>query len=108
MTKVDRASMAVSLEARVPFLAQRIVEFGFSLSQEEYLSDGELKGCLKDAYKEVIPQEIIFGIKKGFGLPSNYLWKEKKEDNLYTGLLKTQWNDLFMMKNRAICLCKRS
>lgn len=107
LTKVDRASMAVSLEARVPFLAQRIVEFGFSLSQEEYLSDGELKGCLKDAYKEVIPQEIMFGIKKGFGLPSNYLWKEKKEDNLYIGLLKTQWNSLFMMKNRTICSNKR-
>ena len=51
LTKVDRASMAVSLEARVPFLARRIVEFAFSLSQEEYLSDNELKGCLKDAYK---------------------------------------------------------
>lgn len=108
LTKVDRVSMAVSLEARVPFLAQRIVEFGFSLSQEEYLSDGELKGCLKDAYKEVIPQEIMFGIKKGFGLPGNYLWKEKKEDNLYIGLLKTQWNDLFMLKNRTICSHKRS
>lgn len=108
LTKVDRASMAVSLEARVPFLAQRIVEFGFSLSQEEYLTDGELKGCLKDAYKEIIPQEILFGVKKGFGLPGNYLWREKKEDNLYTGLLKTQWNDLFMMKNRAICSRKRS
>lgn len=100
LTKVDRASMAVSLEARVPFLARRIVEFGFSLSQEECLSDGELKGCLKDAYKEVIPQEIIFGIKKGFGLPANYLWKERKEDNLCIGLLKTQWNDLFVLKNR--------
>lgn len=99
LTKVDRASMAVSLEARVPFLAQRIVEFGFSLSQEECLSDGELKGCLKDAYKEVIPQEIMYGTKKGFGLPGNYLWRERKEDNLYIGLLKTQWNDLFNMKN---------
>lgn len=108
LTKVDRASMAVSLEARVPFLAQRIVEFGFSLSQEEYLSNGELKGCLKDAYREVIPEEIMFGVKKGFGLPGNYLWRERKEDNLYTGLLKTQWNDLFLLKNRKIRLRKRN
>lgn len=94
LTKVDRTSMAVSLEARVPFLARDLVEFAFSLSQEEYFSENELKGCLKDAYKNVIPQDILYGIKMGFGVPNNYLWREKHEQNLYAGVLKTQWREL--------------
>lgn len=94
LTKVDRASMAVSLEARVPFLARRIVEFAFSLSQEEYLSDNELKGCLKDAYKGRIPDEILYGIKMGFSVPDHYFWRERHECNMNAGILKAQWSHL--------------
>lgn len=94
LTKVDRVSMAVSLEARVPFLAKKIVEFAFSLSQEEYFSENELKGCLKATYKDIIPEDVLFGIKMGFGVPGNYLWREKHEQNLYAGVLKTQWKEL--------------
>lgn len=94
LTKVDRASMAVSLEARVPFLARRIVEFAFSLSQEEYLSDNELKGCLKDAYKGRIPDEILYGIKMGFSVPDHYFWRERHECNMNAGILKVQWSHL--------------
>ena len=86
--------MAVSLEARVPFLAKRIVEFAFSLSQEEYFSENELKGCLKDAYKGIIPNEILYGVKKGFSVPDNYLWREKHESNVFAGILKTHWSGL--------------
>lgn len=94
LTKVDRVSMAVSLEARVPFLARRIVEFAFSLSQEECLSGNELKGCLKDAYRGIVPDEVLYGIKMGFGVPDHYLWREKHEKNLFAGILKTQWSGL--------------
>lgn len=94
LTKVDRVSMAVSLEARVPFLARRIVEFAFSLSQEECLSGNELKGCLKDAYRGIVPDEVLYGIKMGFGVPDYYLWREKHERNLFAGILKTQWREL--------------
>ncbi len=94
LTKVDRVSMAVSLEARVPFLARRIVEFAFSLSQEECLSGNELKGCLKDAYRGIVPDEVLYGIKMGFGVPDHYLWREKHERNLFAGILKTQWSGL--------------
>lgn len=94
LTKVDRVSMAVSLEARVPFLARRIVEFAFSLSQEECLSGNELKGCLKDAYRGIVPDEILYGIKMGFSVPDNYLWRERHERNLFAGVLKTQWSEL--------------
>lgn len=98
LTKVDRVSMAVSLEARVPFLTRRIVEFAFSLSQEECFSGNELKGCLKDAYRGIISDETLFGIKMGFGVPDNYLWREKHESNIFAGILKTQWPYLDTMR----------
>ncbi len=94
LTKVDRVSMSVSLEARVPLLARRMVEFAFSLSQEECLSGNELKGCLKDAYRGIVPDEVLYGIKMGFGVPNNYLWRERHERNLFAGILRTQWSEL--------------
>jgi asparagine synthase (glutamine-hydrolysing) len=73
LTKVDRTSMAVSLEARVPFLARRIIEFSFSLPERIRYHDGELKGILKYAYKDVLPEHILHRRKKGFGIPRYYL-----------------------------------
>lgn len=102
LTKVDRASMQVSLEARVPFLSRELIEFAFSLSEEECCALGELKGCLKHAYKEIIPDEILFRKKMGFTVPYNSLRKELREKNLYAGILKNEWPDLY----RAHNLCK--
>lgn len=73
LTKVDRTSMAVSLEARVPFLARRIIEFSFSLPEHVRFHDGELKGILKYAYKDLLPAHILHRRKKGFGIPRYYL-----------------------------------
>ena len=94
LTKVDRVSMAVSLEARVPFLSRKLVEFAFSLSQEECNYGNILKACLKDAYDGIIPDEILYGIKKGFGIPTSYLWREKKAVSLYSGILNEHWKEL--------------
>ena len=73
LTKVDRTSMAVSLEARVPFLARKIIEFSFALPEDIRYHDGELKGILKYAYKDILPQNILHRRKKGFGIPRYYL-----------------------------------
>ncbi len=73
LTKVDRTSMAVSLEARVPLLDRRIIEFSFSVPEEiRYHGDG-LKGMLRHAYRGVIPDRILDRRKKGFGIPRHYL-----------------------------------
>lgn len=72
LTKVDRASMAVSLECRVPFLSRKIVEFSFSLSQDDRCLSGEFKGLLKKAYEPVIDKEILYRPKKGFAMPVEY------------------------------------
>lgn len=72
LTKVDRTSMQVSLEARVPFLAKSIIEFVFSLSQEERCPNGEMKHLLRKAYPE-IPSSIMYRRKQGFSIPPQYM-----------------------------------
>ena len=98
LTKVDRVSMSVSLEARVPFLDRNIIEFAFSLSQEECNAGNGLKACLKEAYDGVIPNEVLYGQKKGFGVPQNYLWREKKSKSIYAGILNEHWKELIENK----------
>ena len=70
LTKVDRVSMAVSLEARVPLLATEIVEYVFSLPEEVRLCGGRSKGLLKHAYRSLLPGETIERDKKGFSIPA--------------------------------------
>lgn len=102
LTKVDRVSMAVSLEARVPFLDRNIIEFAFSLSQEECNGANELKACLKEAYDGVIPNEVLYGKKKGFAVPTGYLWREKKAESVYAGILKEHWGMFITDENNKI------
>lgn len=73
LTKVDRVSMAVSLEVRVPLLSKKIVEYSFSLPQNIRLLNGQLKGILKQAYKKILPITILNRPKKGFAIPSAFL-----------------------------------
>lgn len=94
LTKVDRVSMQLSLEARVPFLSKDIIEFIFSLSEEECFEMREFKGCLKYAYKDIIPNDILFRPKSGFVVPPNYLRNEWKKGNVYAGVLRNEWPNM--------------
>jgi asparagine synthase (glutamine-hydrolysing) len=76
LTKVDRASMAVALECRVPLLDTSLVEFAFSLPERVLYAGGELKGLLKRAYADVLPPEIIHRPKKGFSIPVRH-WRRE-------------------------------
>jgi asparagine synthase (glutamine-hydrolysing) len=73
LTKVDRTSMAVSLEARVPLLARRIVEFSFALAEELRYYGNQPKGLLRHAYRGILSDRILDRRKKGFGIPRYYL-----------------------------------
>ena len=73
LTKVDRTSMAVSLEARVPLLARRIIEFSFAVSEDVRYHGDELKGMMRHAYRGILPDSILDRRKKGFGIPRYYL-----------------------------------
>ena len=69
LVKVDRASMACSLEVRAPFLDHELVEFVMGLPSNLKLNGFTSKYLLKQAMKNYLPKEIIRREKKGFGVP---------------------------------------
>ncbi|MBA2341496.1 MAG: asparagine synthetase B, partial [Pyrinomonadaceae bacterium] len=69
LTKVDRASMAVSLEVRAPFLDTRVAEYAASLPLDYKLRGRTSKYILKQAARELVPAFVGKRGKKGFGVP---------------------------------------
>lgn len=69
LTKVDRASMAVSLEAREPLLDHRLIEFAAALPERLRLRGGQGKWLLKRTMRRYLPDDVLYRPKQGFVTP---------------------------------------
>ena len=69
LTKVDRMSMAHSIESRVPLLDHNVVAFAASLPHHMKIRHGERKRVLKQAAASILPAEVLTRRKQGFGVP---------------------------------------
>jgi len=72
LTKIDRASMASSLEARVPFLDHEFIEYMFNLKESIYFKKDYKKYILFENLKNVLPKSILTRSKQGFVGPDKY------------------------------------
>ncbi|MBN2312016.1 MAG: asparagine synthase (glutamine-hydrolyzing) [Candidatus Hydrogenedentes bacterium] len=80
LTKVDRMSMANSLEARVPILDHRLVEFAATVPFSLKLKGRTSKRLVKHALRSILPPELLRQRKQGFGIPIHRWFRE--EDGL--------------------------
>jgi len=77
LTKVDRMSMAVSLEVRSPLLDHRLAEFAARLSPDMKIRNSTRKYLLKEMVlrEKLLPREVVFRKKHGFGVPIDYWFR---------------------------------
>lgn len=86
LTKVDRASMAHSLEVRVPILDHKFVEWGLRVPARERIVDGEGKAVFRKALRGFLPDETLDRVKKGFDVPTiSWLRNELADDTMSLG-----------------------
>lgn len=69
LMRVDKMSMGVSLEARVPFLDHKFVELALGIPQAVKTRGGILKSILKRAVRNLVPRDVLQRRKQGFGVP---------------------------------------
>lgn len=82
--KVDRASMAYSVEVRSPFLDYRVIEFARTLPVSYRYNSGIKKKILRDILSEYIPEDVFDQPKKGFSIPLHqWIREDLKQDIVY-------------------------
>jgi len=80
LVKVDRMSMAPSLEARVPLLDHKLVEFAFSLPGNLKLRGMETKWIFKKTMERLLPRETLYRKKEGFSIPIKHWLRTDLKD----------------------------
>jgi asparagine synthase (glutamine-hydrolysing) len=86
LTKVDRMSMANSLEVRAPLLDHKLIEFVLGVPSALKMKGVETKYILKKAMEGSVPAEILHRDKQGFGVPINTWINDQLRDRIYSDL----------------------
>jgi asparagine synthase (glutamine-hydrolysing) len=106
LTKVDRASMAVSLEAREPLLDHRLIEFAASLPENMRVRGGQGKWLMKHTMRRYLPDNILFRPKQGFVTPVGEWFRgplagTARAISESTALARTGWFDSGALRSIA-------
>lgn len=98
LVKVDRATMAHGVEARVPFLDPKLIELAFSIDRRLHYRGGQRKAVLKAAAADWLPPEILTPRKKGFAIP---IGRWLKQDGLQRRLID-ELCDGYLVRHRFL------
>jgi asparagine synthase (glutamine-hydrolysing) len=88
LMRIDRFSMANSVEARVPFLDPGLIEYVYRLPISQKLANGTSKVVLKKAISDVVPEWVVNRPKQGFGAPVD-AWLQSRLGVLFERLIET-------------------
>src|SRR4029079_7534589 len=86
LMRVDKMTMATSVEARVPFLDHQLIEYAMSLPVELKIKGVSGKHILKRALEKVLPADLLYRTKRGFGAPIRE-WFRGDEGRELAGLI---------------------
>ncbi len=93
LTKVDRASMLCSLETRAPLLDHEVVELAARIPSSLKIKNGETKYILKKAMNDILPKDILYRKKMGFGVPLVHWFKKDLTEYASEILLSKEANE---------------
>ncbi len=91
LTKVDRMSMAKSIETRIPFLDHRLVELMVKVHKDVKMEGYERKSVLRNTIGKKLPNEILHAPKKGFSVPLREWFKSTTMEDTISDLYKTDF-----------------
>ncbi|HEV2705888.1 MAG TPA: asparagine synthase (glutamine-hydrolyzing) [Pyrinomonadaceae bacterium] len=89
LMRVDKITMATSVEARVPFLDHHLVEYAMGVARARKVEGTSGKHILKRALEEVLPRDLLYRRKRGFGAPIREWFRTSTEDLVEAHLLNS-------------------
>jgi len=98
LMKPDKMCMAFGIEARVPFLDHRLVEYAFNIPSKLKLKGSTTKFIMKKSFKNLLPKEILHRKKQPFQVPLDQ-WLSKELKEYFRNLIDNKINDQFFNKN---------
>jgi len=89
LMRVDKITMATSVEARVPFLDHHLIEYAMGLPRSLKVRGTTGKHILKRALESVLPKDVLYQPKRGFGAPTREWFRGPEGDSLIQQLLNS-------------------
>ena len=102
LTKIDRTSMAVGLEAREPLLDHRLLEFAASLPEKMRIRGGQGKWLMKKTMEGYLPKDILYRPKMGFVTPIDQWFREPLADEARALSTSLTFSQMDLFDSRAI------